>query len=252
MLSLFPEQHVEILSNFFVKDWPQLTDAQKIAMLIAFAEGAINHRGLAIVCNEHPRDLSDALKNLETRGIFGSSGNARGKTYHISAQMQPSPEEVFKSSLISDDSSLISGKSSLISGKSSLISGKSSLISDDSSLIKEIQPDRDEFGRITHPDFDRPFAHSTSDLAPELLDELRRKASLPREKKRLQKAELEAVILDLCRDQFVTLQVLADVVSRKPNTLQSSFITEMVRTHVLRQAFPKTPNHPDQAYTTDS
>jgi ribosomal 50S subunit-associated protein YjgA (DUF615 family) len=51
---------------------------------------------------------------------------------------------------------------------------------------------------------------------------------------------------------FFTLRCLAELVNRKPDTLRDQYLKTLVRQRQLNLAFPKTPNHERQAYTTVS
>ncbi len=46
------------------------------------------------------------------------------------------------------------------------------------------------------------------------------------------------------------LRTLAELVQRKPETLRDQYLTKLVRERKLTLAFPKTPTHERQAYTT--
>ena len=56
------------------------------------------------------------------------------------------------------------------------------------------------------------------------------------------------VIVDLCRDRFLKLRDLAQLMDRSPDTLREGYIAEMVETGDLELRYPEHRNHPDQAY----
>ena len=55
-------------------------------------------------------------------------------------------------------------------------------------------------------------------------------------------------ILTLCADDFHTVAEIADILNRKPVTIQQNYVTKMVAEGVLEPLHPHTPNHPAQAY----
>ena len=75
-------------------------------------------------------------------------------------------------------------------------------------------------------------------------------ASEPRSKRNVDRQVLIDVVLQLCEGRFVTLRCLAELVKRKPDTLRDQYLKTLVRQRQLNLAFPKTPNHERQAYTT--
>ncbi len=62
--------------------------------------------------------------------------------------------------------------------------------------------------------------------------------------------KMEAIILALCTERYLTRRQLADLLNRNSNGLRSRFLTPMVRHKVLKLKYPDTPNREDQAYTS--
>jgi hypothetical protein len=69
-------------------------------------------------------------------------------------------------------------------------------------------------------------------------------------KGKVSKTEMEAVILELCRERYLTLTELASLLGRAAQNLRNSYLTPMVRAGKLRFKYPGQPNRTDQAYTT--
>jgi ATP-dependent DNA helicase RecG len=74
-------------------------------------------------------------------------------------------------------------------------------------------------------------------------------AAPARDNKRLPPKEMEGIILDLCRDCWLTRRELADLLKRHSDGLRSRFLTQLVQHGLLRLRFPDKPNRVDQAYT---
>jgi ATP-dependent DNA helicase RecG len=91
------------------------------------------------------------------------------------------------------------------------------------------------------------------DLAPlseALRSRLEAMASEPQTKRKVECQVLTDVVLELCDGRFITLRCLAELVNLKPDTLRDQYLKVLVRQRELSLAFPKTPNHGRQAYTT--
>jgi len=70
-----------------------------------------------------------------------------------------------------------------------------------------------------------------------------------RSQKRLQPAEMERIILELCQGRWLTRNQLSELLDRNPDGLRSRFLTPMVAHGRLRLRYPDKPNRADQAYT---
>lgn len=69
-----------------------------------------------------------------------------------------------------------------------------------------------------------------------------------REKKRLSPKEMEAVIIELCTNQWLTRRQISDLVQRNADSLQWRILTSMVEHRLLQLRYPETPSRTDQAY----
>lgn len=72
----------------------------------------------------------------------------------------------------------------------------------------------------------------------------------PRMKGKVEREVLISVVMRICTGRFVTLSCLAELVRRKPETLREQYLTRLLRQRKLALAFPTTPTHERQAYTT--
>jgi hypothetical protein len=109
---------------------------------------------------------------------------------------------------------------------------------------------RDAHGRLITEQLELPVIDELVALSPRLRDKLEALAAVPRSKGKVERAVLIGVVLSLCEGQFVMLRALAELVRRKPETLRDQYLSGLVRERKLTLAFPKTPTHERQAYTT--
>ena len=238
MLSLFPEEAVKYFKQSLPNIWEGLSENQKVALVVAYTEGAVTHNRLSQLCDAHPRDISDVLLSLEKseHKLLASTGSYRSKTYHLPELPSPSPEDVFGAveHYHSSPSNAISSPNKEVSSPNSETSS----------------PNSDEFGRILHSEFSYPFVENVHALQDTFLESLKSMAELPRTKQRIKPDDMQKIILELCTEQYVTLEALGQILNREMETLRSQYITQLKNENKLRMAFPRTPNDPRQAYIT--
>lgn len=107
---------------------------------------------------------------------------------------------------------------------------------------------RDANGCLLSPLLDAPIVDDLSVLRATFRRALEAIATEPREKKKLPQEAMRNVILALCRDYFLTLNVLGQIMDRNPDALRQQHLNGMVRNREIRLAFPATPTHEKQAY----
>ena len=186
-----------------------------------------------------------------------STGRGRGTVYHLKGLGLPHPNDVFgkaASSPLNGDSSPLNGGSSPLNG------GSSSDLAAGSPLNGGSYPDlaasspglhssRDMHGRLLSSHLQHPIIDDVKCLAPDFRAQMEQLAAIPRIKRKVDRETMKRVILALCSNQYVTLDCIAVFVCRNAKSMQSQFLTPMVRDErTLQWAFPTTPNHPQQAY----
>ena len=93
-----------------------------------------------------------------------------------------------------------------------------------------------------------PIVDDLARLSVPLRQRLEALAAGPRSKGKVSREKMIEVVLALCAEHFITLRCLAELVSRKPDTLRDQYLTGLVQERKLSLAFPKTPTHERQAY----
>jgi ATP-dependent DNA helicase RecG len=74
-------------------------------------------------------------------------------------------------------------------------------------------------------------------------------AAVARMQKRMNPAEMEQIILQLCRGRWLSRHELSVIVDRNSESLRQRFLNPMVEHSLLRLRYPDKPNRADQAYT---
>jgi hypothetical protein len=259
MTDLFPKELVVQLRQRFGQDYDSLSHEEQVALAIATVENTVTHQRFCVLSTFHPADASSILSGLVEQGFLERTGTSRGVVYHLSGTEIPGPEDVFDAPILEENSG-ISGESSPILEEDSGISEENSGIPEESSGIPEgnsgISEEnsgnlkRDTLGRILSPTHALPFIDDLDKLEPDYLATLKCMAEEPREKKKVPRDLIKAVLIELLNGQFITISCLAALVHRGPVTLRRHYLTQMVREGELEIAFPRTPNDPRQAYTT--
>lgn len=196
---------------------------------------------LRAVTAEHPFDLSKTLQHLTQAGLLESTGG-QGEVDHLPGDAIPSPDDVF------GPAPRISEPSSPILAASSPNLTASSPNFEPSSPNLDEQRDRD--GCLISEQLALPVVDDLDPLSQAFRSRLEGLASQPRAKGKVDRQVLIDVLLQLCEGRFITLRCLAELVHRKPDTLRDQYLKVLVRQRQLNLAFPKTPNHERQAYTT--
>ena len=168
-----------------------------------------------------PEDFWPTYSALESTG-------SRGTVYHLPGEAIPTPDEVF-------------GAATRIS-----IPSSPNLSASSSNLTEN----RDVDGCLITAQLALPVIDNLNALSARLRDRLESLTSEPRSKGKVDHSMMVEVILKLCEGRFVMLRSLAELVNRKPETLRNQYLSKLVRERKLTLAFPKTPTHERQAYTT--
>jgi predicted HTH transcriptional regulator len=250
MVDLFPENIMAALRTRFGLAFERLDHLSRVALAVAASEGTVNHARLRAITTEHPVELSKTFQHLTQAGMLASTGG-RGAVYHLPGQEIPTPEDVFgptpRFSL--PDTEKLQNSAPLFDTSSSNLSASSSNLNASSSNLME---PRTSDGCLITSQLSKPVIDDLSKLSATLRSTLEGMAAAPRMKAKVDRAELIQTVTNLCHGRFITLSCLAELVQRKPDTLRNQYLTPMVRDRTLELAFPKTPTHQRQAYSTPS
>jgi hypothetical protein len=246
MIDLFPEQVIQGLRGKFGEGFDTLSYDERVALALAASEGTVNHARLATISSSHTVDLSRTLQHLTQLGMLESTGG-RGAVYHLPGQDMPTPEDVFGPHLkgmLEISTVLDSSSSDLPASFSGLRQSSSDLPASSSGSGSQ----RDGHGYLLSGQLPLPVIDDLTALSSEVRTKLEAIAQEPRSKKKMDHDALERVLLNVCAGHYLTLQCLAELVNRKPESLRNEYLSPMVRGRTLSLAFPTTPTHERQAY----
>lgn len=242
MLDLLPENILQNLRARFGPMFDTLEHTERLVLATAAIERVVSHNRLQEICNAHPHDLSTLLARLVRDGLLMPDGKSRGMVYHLPGETLPTPEQVFIGPTLLDTSTVSIGSSSEYSAVSSEYSEKSSEYSGNAKGVRDMN------GRLTSAHIDAPIVDDLAILDGNFREFLEQLADEPRYKSRLGFERMQDVILELCRNQYLTLSVLAQLVKRNPDSLRQQYLSVMVRAGKMVLAFPSKPTHEKQAY----
>jgi predicted HTH transcriptional regulator len=242
MADLLPEDVLQQLREQFGAAFDELDYNGRLIMATVAMERVVSHNRLLEICDAHSHDLSLLLARLVKQGLLETDGRSRGMVYFLPGDTLPTPEQVFVGPTFIRSKAANVGSSSEYSEASSEYSQVSSEYSENADET------RDKYGRLVSPHLDAPVVDGLLVLDKDFLAELERLAEEPRQKEKLSSERMVAVLQSLCANQYLTLSVLAELVSRNPDGLRQQYLSKMVKSGEMRLAFPTKPTHEKQAY----
>ncbi|MDR5904801.1 RNA-binding domain-containing protein [Franzmannia qiaohouensis] len=227
MLSLVPESVLaELRGSLGESVFADLSDKERLILVTAVIEKAVNHRRMMSILDIHPRDLSQLLSGLVEKGLMLRNGAGQGTVYFLpDAHL----EDIFTElEMAEGDAGVSTGPFKANSEPLDTSSGP---------LEASSGPLETSSG---------PLEASSGPW--EALQELARPIA---EKGKAPKAQVEEVILALCCRCPLRLDELTRLLNRSAESLRKHYLQPMVRARRLKLLYPTKPNHPQQAYITE-
>ena len=244
MTDLLPKGTMNLLARHFGEEFGEIGNLAQLALGIAQNEKTVTHERLHSLSSEHPADVSKTLGMLVEKNWLKQTGQNRGAVYHLSTLDSIIP----KSGDFFNDSNTPGLNSNTLGSDSNTLSSSSNTLGSNSNTLG--QENRDELGRfISHSEYHRHhFIDDLSFLTDEKRAQLYEIAHEPRTKKKVSREVLEKVLLQLCKNQYVSISVLSGLVQRTPDLLRKSYLSNMIKTKKVQLAFPTEISSPKQAY----
>ncbi|WP_370589507.1 ATP-binding protein [Tychonema sp. LEGE 07203] len=83
MVSMIPENVEQELREIVGDDYCELTELERIILILAHQSGAISNADIQCYSREHPRDIGECLKRFVNNGWLERSGRGRGTQYAL-------------------------------------------------------------------------------------------------------------------------------------------------------------------------
>lgn len=217
MFSVIPEQVLSELSSFF-EDVSHLSPDELTALSFCQIEGSISNHRLQYVLNLHSSDITGMLKKLCAEGYLESDNNGRWTIYKLKQKVDPYSGKVASSGKVAtfgdiDDNQSDEGKRLATSGEKVASSEKKVATSG-----KE---------------------DATSGDMPEFYG------------KNKKWEELERIVLELCKDDYIKKEELAIQLGKSENYVRNKILPRLLKNGKICKRFPYTHNHPGQGYKTN-
>lgn len=212
MVSLIPDESLSRLKSLFGEKFNQFTKVEVQALVTADLEGHVDNARLRQVCDVHTADLTRLFQSLVAGKALIQEGQGRWSRYRLPSGPQFSHTEVH---------------SPHREGGSPHNAGDS--------LHKM-------------PELPHQSAASVHIVDDNVMMELLPIAERARNNRRLKPEDMERIILQLCRDRWLSRSQLAELLQRNPDGLLSRYLKPRVRHGYLQMRYPQTPNRVDQAY----
>lgn len=248
MADLLPEHVLVQLKSRFGSQFEELNYTERLVVATAAMERVVSHKRLLEICEAHPHDLSQLLARLVKQGLLESDGKSRGMVYFLPGESLPTPDQVFMGPTFPSMDARIAGSSSEHSELSSEHLADTSEYLTRNAEAVQVSGDRDAKGRMLSAHLDAPLVDDLAKLEQNFLSELKGLAQEPSERSKLERPRMEAIILSICRDQFLTLSALSQLVCRSSDGLRQQYLSRMVKAGSMTMAFPTKPTHEKQAY----
>jgi ATP-dependent DNA helicase RecG len=239
MTSLVPDEVLAELQRHLGEKFAALSELERLTMVTAVAEGVVNHSRVREVSTDHPADITKMLAHLVKEGVLVSDGVGRGMVYFVPWHSREGAS-LFPSEEVSADETLSS--TATLPPQSPLLAPQLPSLTPQ---LPSLTP------QLDNPD--RPAVISDlSQLTESELGRLREIASPIASRQRSKPSLVQQTVLALCRDRYLGLRVLIDLLGRNQDggkDLRKRILNPMVADGRLQRAFPN-PSDPRQAYKT--
>lgn len=221
MFSVIPENVLKELKERF-NNVDQLSAEELTILSFSLIEGSISNQRLQYVLNIHSTDISAMLRKLCDYNFLESDNKGRWTTYKLAKKVATLHDKVDTSGTKVDTSGTkVDTSSKKHHNQRSINHG----MVDSDTKITNREDKVDTFGNK--------------------VDTSRKNISV-----RLQRSELEELIMDICKGRYVKMEDVAIQIDRSIDYLKNKIFPKMIRDGKLIKKYPYTQNHPEQAYQT--
>jgi ATP-dependent DNA helicase RecG len=178
-------------------------------------EGSISNHRLQYVINMHSTDITGLLKKLCTTGYLESDNNGRWTIYKLKTKVDTLPAEV------SSSLKLVENKDK--TGMEVDTSGR----------------------KVDTPGRKVDTSERKVDTSAKKVDTSDNIGTT-----RLNKEELELLIMQVCKTNYIKMEEVANRIGKSVDYLKNKIFPALIKDGKLEKKFPYTHNHPDQGYKT--
>ena len=224
MFSVLPEQVLNELNTIY-GDVSHFSSDELTALSFCLIEGSISNHRLQYVLNMHSSDITKMLKKLCVGDYLEAENYGRWTTYKIKHKVASSGGKVASSGgkvASSGEKVASSDRKVATSGEKVATSGEKVASSD----------------------------RKVASLGENLASSGGNLASLTELPKRISITKIENIIMQICKDNYIKKEELAELLNRSENYIRNKILPKMLKEKKLEKKYPYTHNHPEQAYKT--
>ncbi len=214
MVSLIPEASLDRLKNIFGNRFTQFNTHEVQALVTAEVEGAVDNARMRQMSALHVADVTRLLQGLVGKQALVQEGQGRWSRYRLAGMIDSEHNSV------RSEHNSVRSEHKLVDSEHNSVRSEHKLVDSEHNSVRSEQ--REVLLAIAAP---------------------------ARNQRRLPHNEMGRLILELCRDCWLTRNELASLLARNPDGLRQRFLNPMLRRGMLRLRYPDKPNHADQAYT---
>ncbi len=210
MFSIIPEDTLDVLGDLFGSDVDALGKDELTILATCHIEGEVSNSRLQYMIDQHKTEITRILQELCKQGYLISENKGRWTTYHLNSE----GSEYFENrrlSLVDTSSNLMDTSEEKVDTSSKKVDTSKEKVDTSNNLV------------------------DTSQIGKKIW---------------LKKDLLHQQIMDLCKDEFKSIDVISKVINKDFKYLKNKIIPELVKSGKLERLYPNI-NHPNQAYKSN-
>ena len=217
--SILSEGVLSTLKGIYGEEVVSIENEKLLVLAACASDGYTSNYRIQLVLEKHPSDIRQLLKTMCQEGYLISSGIGKGTTYSLNKYYLSQKGFGAHAEVSSTTGEVVSYSNT---EPAIHISNMGSSLQNMDSSAQNVDSSSSKVG-----------------------------SSDPRTKIKRGKAnpaQLQRMILDVCQDDYKTIEEIAQRVGRGIKYLKNSFISKMVGDGLLDRKYPEIPTHPDQRY----
>jgi ATP-dependent DNA helicase RecG len=207
MFSIIPEDTLDLLRDLFGSDVDALGKDELTILATCHIEGEVSNSRLQYMIDQHKTEITRILQELCKQGYLISENKGRWTTYRLNSEGSEYFENR-KISLVDTSSNLMDTSEEKVDTSEEKVDTSSKKVDTSSKKV------------------------DTSQIGNKVW---------------LKKDVLHQQIMDLCKDEFKSIDVISKVINKDFKYLKNKIIPKLVKSGKLERLYPNI-NHPNQAY----
>lgn len=245
MVTLLPPEALQTLEKCFGRRFQELGELEVQALVTAQIEGQVDNSRLQQVSKQHPVDITQRLAVLVDSGFLKREGRGRGSWYQIALDSQ-------EGNLPNKEQDLPHRGGDLPHSELDLPHRERDLSHNGAGTVQQAGPtSRQGTLALNSKDENNPRLLKVDQDSEILQWQTLEKIAAAGRRPRMSIEDTTALILELCRIQWLSRRQIAQLLKKNANSIGYRFLSPMSEKGLLQLRFPESPSRPDQAYQTN-